>query len=151
MENPERPGDHPPSPTTTRSTSLRGAPLKAGRWIQAQPCPFRPTTPRSLRRSTRDFFQVAIDSSGRANIAYASDISSTGNASTGYTRQNVGLSALTGQPVARHSYVQPTVSTGTSCPAPQVLDPATWQAAPVVLIVDQLGNARAYNGVGITA
>jgi len=75
-------------------------------------------------RTLLDFFQVAIDSVGRANIAYASDISSPGNASTVYTRQNSGLSALTGQAVPRHSYVQPTVLTGTSCPGPQVLDPA---------------------------
>ena len=75
-------------------------------------------------RTLLDFFQVAVDSGGRANIAYASDVSSPGNASTVYTRQNSGLSALTGQPVARHSYVQPVVRTGTSCPGPQVLDPS---------------------------
>lgn len=75
-------------------------------------------------RTLLDFFQVAIDSAGRANIAYASDVSSPGSASTVYTRQNSGLSALTGQPVARHSYTQPVVPTGTSCPGPQILDPA---------------------------
>jgi len=75
-------------------------------------------------RTLLDFFQVAIDSAGRANIAYASDINSPGNASTVYTRQNSGLSALSGLPVPRHSYVQPVVATGTSCPGPQVLDPA---------------------------
>lgn len=75
-------------------------------------------------RTLLDFFQVAIDSAGRANIAYASDVSSAGTASTLYTRQNSGLSALTGQPVTRYSYAQPVVPTGTSCPGPQVLDPA---------------------------
>ncbi len=75
-------------------------------------------------RTLLDFFQVAIDSAGRANIAYASDVSSPGTASTVYTRQNSGLSALTGQPLTRHSYAQPIVPTGTSCPGPQVLDPA---------------------------
>jgi hypothetical protein len=75
-------------------------------------------------RTLLDFFQVAIDSAGRANIAYANDVSSPGTASTVYTRQNSGLSALTGQLLTPHSYSQPVVPTGTSCPGPQVLDPA---------------------------
>lgn len=75
-------------------------------------------------RTLLDFFQVAIDSAGRADIAYASDVSSPGTANTVYTRQNSGLSALTGQPLTPHSYTQPVVPTGTSCPGPQVLDPA---------------------------
>ncbi len=74
-------------------------------------------------RTLLDFFQVAIDSAGRANIAYASDFSSPGNASTVYTRQNSGLSAITGKPVAALPFVTPTVRTGTSCPGPQVIDP----------------------------
>ena len=73
-------------------------------------------------RTLLDFFQVAIDSVGRANIAYASDYSSPGSASTVYTRQNSGLSALDGSPVARHRYTVPVVPHGTSCPGPQVLD-----------------------------
>ncbi len=75
-------------------------------------------------RTLLDFFQVAIDSAGRANIAYASDVSSPGTASTVYTRQNSGVSALTGQPITPHTYTQPVVPAGTSCPGPQVLDPA---------------------------
>lgn len=73
-------------------------------------------------RTLLDFFQVAIDSAGRANIAYASDYSSPGNASTVYTRQNSGLSAITGRPVPRLRFVRPVVPHGTSCPGPQVLD-----------------------------
>ena len=75
-------------------------------------------------RTLLDFFQVAIDSAGRANIAYASDISSPGTANTLYTRQNSGLSALTSQPITGHTYTQPVVPRGTSCPGPQILDAA---------------------------
>ena len=53
-------------------------------------------------RTLLDFFQVAIDSAGRANIAYASDYSSPGSASTVYTRQNSGLSALDGTAISPH-------------------------------------------------
>ncbi len=75
-------------------------------------------------RTLLDFFQVAIDDAGRANVAYASDITSPGTASTVYTRQNSGLSALNGLAVPRLAFSQPVVPTGTSCPGPQVLDPA---------------------------
>ncbi len=74
-------------------------------------------------RTLLDFFQVAIDTAGRANIAYASDYGTPGTASTVYTRQNSGLSALSGQPVPQLPFVAPVVNTGTSCPGPQVLDP----------------------------
>ena len=50
-------------------------------------------------RTLLDFFQVAIDNAGRANIAYAADASSPGSASTVYTRQNSGRSLYTGAPL----------------------------------------------------
>ena len=73
-------------------------------------------------RTLLDFFQVAIDSAGRANIAYASDASSPGNAVAVYTRQNSGLSAITGNPVHEYVFVAPPTLHPTSCPGPQVLD-----------------------------
>jgi hypothetical protein len=74
-------------------------------------------------RTLLDFFQVAIDPAGRANIAYADDYASPGSASTDYTRQNSGLSAYTGKPVPVLKYSVPVVQRGTSCPGPQVIDP----------------------------
>jgi hypothetical protein len=74
-------------------------------------------------RTLLDFFQVSIDKLGRANIAFASDATSPGSATTMYTRQNGGLSATTGKTVAAQTVVPLAVNNGTSCPGPQVLDP----------------------------
>lgn len=51
-------------------------------------------------RTLLDFFQVAIDSHGRANIAYASDAAAHGTSTTTYTRQNCGTSVLDGSALA---------------------------------------------------
>ncbi|MCW2779248.1 MAG: hypothetical protein JWN17_2973 [Frankiales bacterium] len=50
-------------------------------------------------RTLLDFFQVAVDGQGRANIAYAADQGSAGTAHVEYTRQNSGASLLDGSPV----------------------------------------------------
>lgn len=58
-----------------------------------------PGTASSGDRSLLDFFQVAIDKQGRANIAYT--LTRGGSAFATYTRQNSGMSLLTGKPVPR--------------------------------------------------
>ncbi len=73
-------------------------------------------------RTLLDFFQVSVDSVGRANIAYANDYATPGTASTTYTRQNGGLSALTGARLSTTSFVPLAIPQGTSCPGPQVVD-----------------------------
>lgn len=78
-------------------------------------------------RSLLDFFQVAIDMAGRANIAYATDAANPGTALIGYIRQSGGLSATTGAPLPAHSYAPPVLpvgANGTTCPGPQVKDAA---------------------------
>ena len=110
---------HVPTPTlTTRSQAVTPPIHKGSVCNNGTTCGITGPGDRTLL----DFFQVAIDSVGRANIAYASDYSSPGNASTVYTRQNSGLSALDGSAVPRHRYTVPVVARGTSCPGPQVLD-----------------------------
>ena len=75
-------------------------------------------------RTLLDFFQVAIDTQGRANIAFADDASQPGTATTKYTRQNSGRSLLTGKPIAALPFVAPLLAQGgSSCPGPQVIDP----------------------------
>ncbi len=73
-------------------------------------------------RTLLDFFQVSIDDAGRANIAYATDYDTPGSASTAYTRQNGGQSALNGRRIVTYNFVPLPMPTGTSCPGPQVLD-----------------------------
>jgi len=73
-------------------------------------------------RTLLDFFQVSIDSAGRANIAYANDFATPGSASTTYTRQNGGLSALSGGKLSSTTFVPLPTPQGTSCPGPQVVD-----------------------------
>lgn len=58
-------------------------------------------------RTLLDFFQVAIDAQGRANIAYASDYNHHGSARVIYTRQNQGYSLWTGQRITPLSYLIP--------------------------------------------
>src|SRR4029453_5314236 len=74
-------------------------------------------------RTLLDFFQISIDSAGRANIAYASDADSPGSSTSTYVRQNGGLSATSGKRLATRAIVPPKIDTGTSCPGPQVKDP----------------------------
>jgi len=47
-------------------------------------------------RTLLDYFQVALDPAGAANIAYASDVAHPGSADIDYTRQCTGPSATTG-------------------------------------------------------
>ena len=75
-------------------------------------------------RTLLDFFQVAIDRQGRANIAYVTDVDTPGTATVAYTRQNAGLSALDGKPVPNLNVVPNLGPQGTSCPGPQVMDVA---------------------------
>ena len=75
-------------------------------------------------RTLLDFFQVAIDPAGRANIAYADDASQPGTSTVKYTRQNTGRSLTTGKPLVAFTFAPAAVvSAGTSCPGPQVVDP----------------------------
>ncbi|MGB8650953.1 MAG: hypothetical protein WCD35_09850, partial [Mycobacteriales bacterium] len=50
-------------------------------------------------RSLLDFFEVAIDRQGRANIALADNAESPGSLLSAYTRQTSGVSLTTGQPL----------------------------------------------------
>ncbi|MCU1621882.1 MAG: hypothetical protein JWL79_727 [Frankiales bacterium] len=50
-------------------------------------------------RSLLDFFEVAIDKQGRANIALADNAESPGALLSAYTRQTTGINLLTGQPL----------------------------------------------------
>ena len=50
-------------------------------------------------RSLLDFFEVAIDRQGRANIALADNADSPGSLLSAYTRQTSGVNLLTGQPL----------------------------------------------------
>jgi hypothetical protein len=74
-------------------------------------------------RTLLDFFEVSVDKAGRANIAYASDVTSPGSATVMYVRQNGGLSATTGKKITPDKVVPLTLNSGTSCPGPQVIDP----------------------------
>ena len=80
-------------------------------------------------RTLLDFFQVAVDQQGRANISYADDAKSPGSAITTYTRQNSGFSLLDGSPIPTLPYVAPAFNLGNSCPGPQVIDTNTNDAA----------------------
>ncbi|MCA1720258.1 MAG: hypothetical protein LC779_03840 [Actinobacteria bacterium] len=73
-------------------------------------------------RTLLDFFQVAIDGQGRANIAYAADQGSAGTAHIEYVRQNSGLSLIDGSPVQANVFPD---AGGTVCtPDGTVVDPA---------------------------
>jgi hypothetical protein len=74
-------------------------------------------------RTLLDFFQISVDSAGRANIAFASDADSPGSATSSYVRQKGGLSATTGKRLATQTIVPLAIDTGSSCPGPQVIDP----------------------------
>ena len=74
-------------------------------------------------RTLLDFFQVAIDPAGRANIAFADDASQPGTSTVKYIRQNGGRSLTTGkQLVALNFSTAKPLQLGTSCPGPQVVD-----------------------------
>ncbi|GAC1442419.1 MAG: hypothetical protein NVSMB55_13100 [Mycobacteriales bacterium] len=95
-------------------------------------------------RTLLDFFQVAVDPAGRANIAFADDASTPGTSTVKYTRQNTGRSLLTGKPLTGLPFVRPvTVQLGTSCPGPQIVDavgdaPATLTTGTPTTNVDTL-------------
>jgi len=55
-------------------------------------------------RTLLDFFQVAIDAAGRANIAYAADQGSAGTAHVEYTRQNSGQSVYDGSVITPSAF-----------------------------------------------
>ena len=73
-------------------------------------------------RTLLDFFEVSLDTAGRANIAFASDAGSPGTSSVGYVRQNTGASAWDGSKIAGFAWSPYTPPQGTSCPGPQILD-----------------------------
>jgi len=86
-------------------------------------------------RTLLDFFEVSVDTAGRANIAFASDASSPGTSSVGYTRQNTGMSAWNGSKLTAYGWTLLKPPQGTSCPGPQILDftgdaPGTIQTNP---------------------
>jgi hypothetical protein len=61
-------------------------------------------------RTLLDYFEVALDSRGRAIVAYASDASTPGTSAVTFTRQNGGLSATTGRVVANLNFNTPPVN-----------------------------------------
>src|SRR4051812_1985325 len=58
-------------------------------------------------RSLLDFFEVAIDKAGRANIALADNAEAPGQYITAYTRQTSGISLTTGKPLPIQTITQP--------------------------------------------
>jgi len=75
-------------------------------------------------RSLLDFFQISLDTAGRANVAYATDAASPGTAIINYIRQNGGTSASTGAGLPTVPYSPPPLAaSGITCPGPQVVDP----------------------------
>ena len=99
-------------------------------------------------RTLLDFFQVAIDTRGRANIAYASDLGSPGSARTTYIRQNSGVSAIDGSPIPNYHFVALKLPTGTSCPGPQVIDPVG-DAPSTILVNPGGGNIDTFDIKGV--
>jgi hypothetical protein len=77
-------------------------------------------------RTLLDFFQVSIDpTNGAADIAYADDHASPGNAVVYFTRQCTGTSATTGLALTNDCVAPsppPPPPQGTSCPGPQIVD-----------------------------
>lgn len=77
-------------------------------------------------RTLLDFFQVSIDpTNGAADIAYADDHASPGNAVVYFTRQCTGTSATTGTSLVNDCVVPPPpppLPPGSTCPGPQVAD-----------------------------
>ncbi len=71
-------------------------------------------------RSLLDFFQISLDTAGRANVAYATDVTSPGTAIINYIRQSAATGA--GLPAVPYS-PPPLAASGTTCPGPQVVDP----------------------------
>ena len=86
-------------------------------------------------RTLLDFFDVALDPAGAANIAYASDVSSPGTATIVYTRQCAGTSAATGAALTGDcGPLVPPVTPGPSSTctgAHLVTDPAGDASSPV--------------------
>lgn len=64
-------------------------------------------------RSLLDFFEVAIDKQGRANIALADNAAAPGSLISGYIRQTTGVDLLTGKPLTPQRVTLPKVV----CPA----------------------------------
>lgn len=60
-------------------------------------------------RSLLDFFEVAIDNDGRANIALADNVDSPGSYISAYIRQTSGYSLTTGQPLPPQNVTLPRV------------------------------------------
>jgi hypothetical protein len=77
-------------------------------------------------RTLLDFFQVSIDpTNGAADIAYADDHASKGNAVLYFTRQCTGTSATTGLDLVNDCAAppaKPTLPQGSTCPGPQIVD-----------------------------
>jgi len=99
-------------------------------------------------RTLLDFFEVSIDTAGRANIAYASDAGSPGTASVGYIRQNTGASAWDGSRLTGFAWAPYAPPQGTSCPGPQIVDPAG-DAAGSILTNPTGGNVDSADLTGI--
>ncbi len=60
-------------------------------------------------RSLLDFFEVAIDKQGRANIALADNAAAPGSLISGYIRQTTGVNLLTGKPLTPQTITLPKV------------------------------------------
>jgi hypothetical protein len=72
-------------------------------------------------RTLLDFFQVAVDGQGRANIVYADDQGSAGTAHVEYIRQNSGLSLINGSAIRPNTFA----TGGPTCtPDGTITDPA---------------------------
>lgn len=92
-------------------------------------------------RTLLDFFDMALDAAGGANIAYASDIGHPGTAEIDYTRQCSGTSATTGDTLSR--------SCAALLPPPPAAPTTTCDGAHVV--TDPAGDATNPTGAGGTA
>ena len=82
-------------------------------------------------RTLLDFFQVAIDGAGRANIAYADDQGSAGTAHVEYTRQNSGQSVYDGSAITPSVFA---TDGGATCTPDGVITDPSGDATGAVLV-----------------
>jgi hypothetical protein len=90
-------------------------------------------------RSLLDFFEVAIDAAGRANIALADNAEAPGQYITAYIRQTGGYSARTGKRLTQQTVTQPLLQcsadasfTDPSGDATELIEPTPLPNAPAL-------------------
>jgi hypothetical protein len=104
--------------------------------------PFQGAPASTGDRSLLDFFEVAIDKSGRANIALADNADAPGQYIAAYIRQTGGYSATTGQLLPTQKVTQPVLQcsadasfTDPSGDATELVEPTPLPNAPALDIL----------------